>query len=534
MDASRRLFLQATLALSAVPVLAARTRRPHEADLEEATIDDLARRIAARRLTAEALTRAYLERIARLDQSGPNLRSVIEVNPDAIAIARALDRELRERGPRGPLHGIPILLKDNIDTADRMATTAGSLALVGAKPPEDAPLVRRLRDAGVVLLGKTNLSEWANFRSTRSTSGWSSRGGLTRNPYALDRNPSGSSSGSAVAVAANLAAAAVGTETDGSIVSPSSVNGLVGIKPTVGLIRRRGIIPISRSQDTAGPMARTVKDAALLLTAMADPDPDDPDSIARLPGLVPDYTAHLDTQGLRGARLGVVRNAWGFDRDRVIASALDVLRRQGAILIDPIEIPHRGEMGEAESAVLHFEFKAGIADYLSRLGTSTPHRTLHDLIGFNEGHRSTVMPYFGQETFLAAEARGSLSDPAYLEARNNARRFSRVEGIDAVMDRHQLDALVAPTGGPAWLTDLIHGDRPTGSSSTFAAVSGYPSVTVPGGFVSGLPSGISFFGRANSEAVLLRLAFAFEQATRHRRPPRYQPPTGTGLPTDNR
>ncbi|MBL9134960.1 MAG: amidase [Verrucomicrobiales bacterium] len=526
MESSRRLFLQIPFALAAIPAMAAKARRPRDADLVEATIDDLARRIAARRLTAEALTRGYLERITRLDSSGPTLRSVIEINPEALDLARSLDRELGQRGPRGPLHGIPILLKDNIDTRDRMATTAGSLALVGAKPAADAPLVRRLRDAGVVVLGKTNLSEWANFRSSHSTSGWSSRGGLTRNPYALDRNPSGSSSGSAVAVAASLAAAAVGTETDGSIVSPSSVNGLVGIKPTVGLIRRRGIIPISQSQDTAGPMARTVRDAALLLQVMADPDPDDPDSIARVAGPVPDYTSGLDALGLRGARLGVVRNSWGFDQDRVIGSALEVLRSQGAVLVDPIEIPHRDEIGRAEDVILHFEFKAGIADYLSHLGSTTPHRSLRDLIEFNERHRATVMPHFGQETFLAAEAKGPLTDPAYLKAREEARRLSRTEGIDAVMDRHQLDALVAPTGGPAWLTDLIHGDRPTGSSSSFAAVSGYPSVTVPGGFFSGLPSGISFFGRANSEAVLLRLAYAFEQVTRHRRPPRYAATAG--------
>jgi amidase len=521
MKTSRRLFLQTTLAYSGAGALATTRRRSKEIEVEEATIDELGRHLAARRITAEALTRAYLERIQRLDQSGPRLRSVIEVNPDALRLARDLDRELQSRGSRGPLHGIPILIKDNIDTADHMATTAGSLALVGAKPPEDAPLVRRLRAAGAVLLGKTNLSEWANFRASHSTSGWSSRGGLTRNPYALDRNPSGSSSGSAVAVAANLAAAAIGTETDGSIVSPSSVNGLVGVKPTVGLISRRGIIPISRSQDTAGPMTRTVRDAALLLNALAGPDSEDPDSIARLAGPAPDYAAGLDAQSLRGARLGVVRNAWGFDRDRVITDALEVLRRQGAMLTDPVEIAHRGEMGEAENAVLHFEFKTGIADYLSRLGASTPHRNLRDLIEFNENHRSTVMPHFGQETFLAAEAKGTLTDPVYLAARENARRFSRQEGIDAVMDRHQLDALVAPTGGPAWLTDLIHGDRPTGSSSMFAAISGYPSVTVPGGWVSGLPSGVSFFGRANSEPVLLRLAYAFEQATRHRQAPRY-------------
>ncbi|MCC7374398.1 MAG: amidase [Verrucomicrobiales bacterium] len=530
MNPSRRLFLKSALALSGASAVAATRPRLKGFDIEEATIDDLGRQLASRKITAEALTRAYLDRIERLDQSGPRLRSVIETNPEALALARELDRERQSRGPRGPLHGIPILIKDNIDTADRMSTTAGSLALANTKPPEDAPLVRRLRAAGAVILGKTNLSEWANFRSSQSTSGWSSRGGLTRNPYSLDRNASGSSSGSAVAVAANLAAAAVGTETDGSIVSPSSVNGIVGVKPTVGLVNRRGIIPISRSQDTAGPMARTVRDAALLLNALAGPDPEDPDSIARLDGPAPDYAAGLNASGLRGARLGIVHNAWGFDRDQVIGNALEVLRREGAVLVDSLEIAHRGDMSEAEDLVLHYEFKAGIADYLARLGSTMPHRSLRDLIEFNERHRSTVMPYFGQETFLAADTKGPLTDPAYLTARANARRFSREEGIDALMDRHQLDALVAPTGGPAWLTDLIHGDRPTGSSSSFAAISGYPSVTVPGGWVSGLPSGISFFGRANSEAALLRLAYAFEQATRHRKPPRYLPPTGTGLP----
>jgi amidase len=493
--------------------------------LAEATIADLQDGMTSGKWTARAITEAYLARIEAVDRSGPALRSVIEVNPDALAIADALDRERREKSPRGPLHGIPVLVKDNIDTADRMATTAGSLALVGAKPPADAFVVRRLREAGAVLLGKTNLSEWANIRSNTSTSGWSGRGGLTRNPYALDRNPCGSSSGSGVAAAANLCAVAVGTETDGSVVSPSSANGIVGIKPTVGLISRSGIIPISQSQDTAGPMARTVRDAAILLGALAGADAEDRATTAPERRAAPDYTAFLDPAGLKGARIGVVRGLFGFlDRvDAVMAEALAALRSGGAELVDPVELTSAARIGEPEGAVLHYELKAGLNAYLARLGPGAPVKSLADVIAFNEKHAKEEMPYFGQETFRKAEAKGPLTSFEYLEALAKSRRLARTEGIDATMDRHGLDALVAPTLGPACVTDLVNGDRWLGDASTAPAVAGYPHVTVPAGFVFGLPVGLSFFGRAWSEGTLLKVAYGFEQATKHRKAPRFLP-----------
>jgi len=491
--------------------------------LAEATIGDLQDGMKSGKWTARSITEAYLARIDALDAGGPALRSVLEKNPDALAIADSLDRERRETGPRGPLHGIPILVKDNVDTVDRMATTAGSLALVGAKPPADAFVVRRLRDAGAVLLGKTNLSEWANIRSSTSTSGWSGRGGLTRNPYALDRNPCGSSSGSGVAVAASLCSAAVGTETDGSIVSPSSANGIVGVKPTVGLVSRSGVIPISHSQDTAGPMARTVRDAAILLGALAGIDAEDAATGAGERRALPDYTAFLDPNGLKGARIGVVRGLFGFlDRvDAVMAEALAAIKSAGAELVDPVELTSAAKIGEPEGTVLHYEFKAGLNAYLARLGPGAPVKTLKDVIAFNEKHAKEEMPYFGQETFLKAEARGPLTSFEYLEALAKSRRLARTEGIDATMDKHRLDALVAPTLGPACVTDLVNGDRWLGDASTAPAVAGYPHITVPAGFVFGLPVGISFFGRAWSEPVLLKVAYGFEQATRARRPPRY-------------
>ncbi len=493
--------------------------------LEETTIADLQAAIHSGAQSSVSLVHGYLRRIERLDRHGPALRSVIEVNPDALAVARALDRERRTRGPRGPLHGIPVLIKDNIDTHDRMMTTAGSLALLGSIAPRDSFVAQKLRQAGAVILGKTNLSEWANFRGENSTSGWSGRGGLTKNPYALDRNPSGSSSGSAVAVSASLCAAAVGTETDGSLISPGAVCGIVSMKPTVGLISRSGIIPISRTQDTAGPMARTVTDAAILLGALTGVDPRDDATEASHDRAQPNYTQFLDPHGLNGARIGVARRYFGSSAisAKLLQTALDDMKRLGATLIDPADDPALGRFGEAEGTVLSYEFKAGINAYLASLGPNAPAHTLQDLIQFNERNRASELSYFGQEEFLRAEKRGPLTDKAYLDALERCRRLSRAEGIDAVMDHHQLDAIVAPSGGPAGMTDLVYGDREVGGSSSPAAVAGYPNITVPAGDILGLPVGISFFGRAYSEPVLLKIAFAFEQATKHRKPPKYLP-----------
>jgi amidase len=518
--------LAGTLAAACLPApLQAAPPDNPDFELGERTVAELQDGLKSGKYTARSLVEKYLERIAAVDQRGPSLRSVIEVNPEAVAIAEALDKERKEKDPRGPLHGIPVLVKDNIDTADRMATTAGSLALVGARPPKDAFLVKRLRDAGAVLLGKTNLSEWANIRCSYATSGWSGRGGQTRNPYALDRNPSGSSSGSAVAVAACLCAVAVGTETDGSIVSPSSANGIVGVKPTVGLVSRAGVVPISHTQDTAGPMARTVRDAAILLGALAGADPDDRATADGEGKSVPDYTKTLDPRGLRGARIGVARNYFGFHDavDAVMAEALEAIKREGATLVDPADVPNADKLSDAEMTVFLYELKADLNAYLARLGPDAPVRSLGEVIEFNERNRKREMPYFGQDRFVKAQAKGPLTSAEYQEALEKCRRLARAEGIDAVMDKHQLDALVAPTEGPAWLTDLVVGDRALGGSSSGAAIAGYPSVTVPAGFVFGLPVGISFFGRAWSEPVLLRLAYAFEQATRARKPPRFLP-----------
>lgn len=533
---SRRDFLKAGISggmlMSAVPlggdppVRSDAPRPDHAAPapaLEEKTIDELAEGMKSGTFTARSITESYIARIEAVDRKGPSLRSVIELNPDALAIADGLDRERKDRGPRGPLHGIPVLIKDNIDTADRMATTAGSLALVGSKPPEDAFVVKQLRRAGAIILGKTNLSEWANIRSNHSTSGWSGRGGLTRNPYALDRNTSGSSSGSAAAVTSNLCTVAIGTETDGSIVSPSSINGIVGIKPTVGLVSRNGIIPISHSQDTAGPMARTVRDAAILLGAMAGADGQDRATEESRGKSESDYTRHLDPHGLTGARIGVVRKYFGFlDKvDVVINAALEVLKAQGAILVDPADIETIGKFDDTENTVLLYELKADMNAYLARLGSDAPVHTLKEIIEFNERNRGKEMPYFAQETFLKAEAKGPLTDKEYLDALEADHRLARKEGIDATMEKFNLDALVAPTDGPAWVTDLIDGDHYIGGSSTAAAVAGYPSVTVPAGLVFGLPVGVSFFGRAWSEGTLIRLAYAYEQATRKRKGPTF-------------
>ena len=473
--------------------------------------------------TARSLTEAYLERIETLDREGPALRALLEPNPDALEIADELDRERRGGRVRGPLHGIPVLLKDNIETADGMETTAGSLALLGARPTRDAFVTARLREAGAVIVGKANLSEWANFRSTASSSGWSARGGQARNPYALDRTPCGSSSGSGTAVAANLCAIAVGTETDGSIVCPASASSIVGIKPTLGLVSRAGIVPLSHSQDTAGPMARTVADAAILLGAMAGVDGGDPATAKSRGHSEEDYRRFLDPHGLMGARIGIVREklfGYSEESDRIAEAAIEALRDAGAVLVDPVTLPHAGEYDDSEFEVLLYDFKADVNAYLAGRPGS-PVRTLAELIRFNEERRDEEMPFFGQEIFSQAEEKGPLTDAAYREALEKNHRLSRAEGIDHVMDEHRLDALFAPTTSPPWTIDLVNGDHGLGGASTPAAVAGYPHVTVPGGYAFGLPVGVSFFGRAWSEPVLIRLAYAFEQATRARRAPRF-------------
>jgi amidase len=494
-------------------------------ELDELTVAELQAGMTSGKWSARSLVEKYLSRIEDIDKRGPAVNSVIELNPDARQIAEALDKERKAGATRGVLHGVPVLIKDNIDTADRMTTTAGSLALAGSIPLKDSFVAQRLRAAGAVLLGKTNLSEWANIRSTRSTSGWSGRGGLTRNPYALDRNPCGSSSGSGVSVAANLAAAAVGTETDGSVVCPSSANSLVGIKPTLGLVSRRGIIPIAHSQDTAGPMARTVADAAALLTALAGVDPEDALTLESRGRAQADYTQYLDANGLRGARIGVARKFFGFNDhvDKLMNAALDVMKGLGATLVDPAEIVTAGKFDDTELEVLLYELKADLNKYLASLGPRAPVRSLKEVIEFNERNAAREMPYFGQELFIRAEAKGPLTSREYVQALAKNRRLSRAEGIDAVMSRHKLDAMVAPTGGPPWPTDLLNGDHFTGGYSSPSAVAGYPHITVPAGYVHGLPVGLSFFGRAYSEPTLIKLAYAYERATRLRRPPRFLP-----------
>ena len=471
-------------------------------------------------LSSRLLTEYYLEGLESIDRGGPGLNAIIEVNPQAIEIAAALDEERQATGPRGPMHGIPVVLKANIDTADKMTTTAGSLAMAGHRPPVDAFLVARLRAAGAVILAKANLSEWANFRSTSSSSGWSSIGGQTKNPYDLRRNPCGSSSGSAVAVAASLASVAVGTETNGSVVCPASVNGIVGIKPSLGLVSRSGIIPIAHSQDTAGPMGRTVKDAAILLTAMVGADPADPLAHS-FPESVPDYAANLTTDALNGARIGVLRShrGAGVDArvDKIVEDSILTLKSLGAEIVDPVEIDTEG-MRDAQREVLYYEFKSDLNDYLESSGA--PIKSMVDIIEFNKSHAETVMPFFGQERMLAAQSKGPLSEPDYLEALATSKRIAKT-GIDNALRIHNLDALIAPTRGPAWLTDHINGDQSSGiSSSSLAAVSGYASITIPAGDVVGLPIGISFIGAAFSDAKLIQFAYSFEQAGYLRQPPR--------------
>ncbi|HXS94468.1 MAG TPA: amidase [Candidatus Limnocylindrales bacterium] len=499
----RRTFLQSAAAAAAF----ARTSRAQDVEIEEGGIGGFQDAMAAGRITAAALLDQYRTRVESLDRNGPALRSVIEWNPDAAAIAGALDAERKQKGARGPLHGIPVLLKDNIDSADRMHTTAGSLALMDAPQPRDAALVVRLRAAGAVIAGKTNLSEWANFRSTHSSSGWSGRGGQTLNPYALDRSPSGSSSGSAVAVSANLCAAAVGTETDGSVVSPSSVNGIVGIKPTVGLIGGRGIVPISHNQDTAGPMARSVRDAAILLSVMAEG-----------PHANADYTKFLDAGGLRGARLVYVRHGFNVipQVERIIDDCVQEMAVRGALVSEIDTMPGAGKYDDTEGTVLRYDFKADLNAYLDSRGGGL---TLGRLIEWNEQHRAAEMPFFEQEIFQQAQQKGPLTEMAYRTALANDQHMSRAAGIDSALKAAHAEAIVAATSGPAWLTDHLNGDRDTGGCSTPAAVAGYPHITVPAGFVGGLPVGISFFGTAWSEPVLLKLAYAFEQATKARKKP---------------
>ena len=520
----RRQFIQTTAATTIAAIAhSVPLAKPAAFDLEELTITDLQQGLQSGKYTSRELVEKYSDRITDIDKKGPGLYSVIEMNPDAERIAVALDRERKEKGPRSPLHGIPILLKDNIDTQDRMMTTAGSLALVGAKPQRDAFIAQRLREAGAVILGKTNLSEWANFRSTKSSSGWSGRGGQTKNPYVLERNPCGSSSGSGAAVAANLCAAAVGTETDGSVVCPSSANSLVGIKPTIGLVSRTGIIPIAHSQDTAGPMARTVSDAAILLAAMTGLDSRDEATNASRGKSATDYTQFLDKDGLRGIRLGVARKHFGFNErvDKLMNDLLAEMKKLGAVLVDPADIPTTGKFDDSEFEVLLYEFKADLNAYLAGLGPQAPVRSLKDVIAFNENNSAREMPYFGQDIMIKAEAKGPLTSKPYLAALRKNHLLTRAQGIDAVMKKNRLDALVAPTGGPAWPTDWVNGDHFTGGYSSASAVAGYPHITVPAGYVFGLPVGISFFGGAFSEPRLIKIAYAFEQATKVRRPPQF-------------
>ncbi len=519
----RREFLAAGVTISGLLPLRHSAEWPHGVfaysdPLDDLTISAAQAELSAGRLTSRALTEHYLMRIRTLDADGPRVNSVIEVNPDALAQADAADVARANGKALGPLHGMPILLKDNIDTGDRMSTSAGSLALAEHHARRDAAAVQRLRTAGAVILGKTNLSEWANFRGNKSSSGWSGRGGQTKNPHVLDRSPCGSSAGSGAAVAADFCIAAVGTETDGSIICPASLNGIVGLKPTVGLVSRTGIIPISASQDTAGPMARTVRDAALLLNGMIGRDATDSAMRGAPAGLPNDYTRTLSADGLRGMRIGVARNYFGFDTrvDRLMEDAIRLMRDRGATIIDNANVPNADKYGSQEFEVLLHEFKAGLNAYLGALPATAPIHSLAELILWNEKNQDTELQWFGQELLTQAQKRGPLSSQVYRRARETCVRLSRREGIDAVLKRTRCDVLVGPTGGPAWVIDLVNGDHFGGGVSTAPAVSGYPHLTVPAGRVAGLPVGISFFGPAWSEPQLFRAGFAYEQATLHR------------------
>ena len=495
--------------------------------LPEWTITDLNEKMESGELTSRQVTELYLQRIAAVDKGGPYINSVIELNPDALEIADGLDKERKAGKLRGALHGIPILIKDNIDTHDRMQTTAGSLALEGNIAVKDAFIVKQLRKAGAVILGKTNLSEWANFRGKRSISGWSSRGGLTRNPYALDRSTSGSSSGSGAAVAANLCVAAIGTETDGSIISPSQTNGIVGIKPTLGLASRSGIIPIAHSQDTPGPMARTVADAAILLGALTGVDASDSATKLSKKRALSNYAKYLDLDGLQGARIGVARNMAGTNPRilKIFEHCIEVMKQLGAVIVDPADVPNFDKFGATEAEVLHFEFKADLNKYLKALDAHVRVHSMEDVINFNEENSDRVMPYFGQEHMLIAQEKAALSAKKYKDALAKNLQLTRKAGIDATMRKHKLDAIIVPSGGPAWMIDLANGDSSNWDmeSTSPAAVAGYPHITVPAGYVFGLPVGISFFAKAWQEADLIKYAYAFEQATQYRRQPRYLP-----------
>ncbi len=491
--------------------------------MEEYSIDQIQEKMENGELSARKLVEDFLHRIEKIDRQGPKVNAIIEINPDALEIAENLDKERKNKKTRGPLHGIPVIIKDNIETADKMMTTAGSLALEGHIASQDSFIVQKLRDAGAIILAKANLSEWANFRSTRSSSGWSSRGGQTLNPYALNRSPCGSSSGSAVAVAANLCSVAIGTETDGSVICPAQINSVVGIKPTVGLVSRSGIIPISHTQDTAGPMGRTVRDAVILLNAIVGKDTRDTATLELKQNIPEDYTEFLDEGGLKGTRIGVARNYFGKNDnvDKLMEKAIETMKELGTEIIDPIEITTLKDLRDPEFQVLLFDFKNDLNEYLATTNSECKNRTLKDIIDFNKENSRKMMPYFGQEILLMAEEKGPLTSKEYLEALEKCDTYARQEGIDKILAENKLDAIVAPSGGIAWPIDWVNGDHFTGGSSSVAAVAGYPNITVPLGFIWGLPVGISFFSGAFQEPVLIKIAYAFEQATTARQPPKF-------------